>query len=67
MTQKKFSDLINEFSTIWFDWTEFNNRAINKRLPAKERRLAAVEAEKVLFKRYRLVRELDAFFEGMER
>tara|TARA_Y100000310_G_scaffold316153_1_gene367559 strand:- start:1368 stop:1571 length:204 start_codon:yes stop_codon:yes gene_type:complete len=67
MIQKKFSDLINEFSIIWFDWSAFNNKAIDKKLPAKERRKAAVNAEKILFKRYRLVKELNDFFEDVDK
>jgi len=67
MKQKRFSDLINDFSIIWFVWTEFNNKAIDKNLLAKERKQAAVEAEKILFKRYHLIQELDNFFEAVEK
>lgn len=62
MTEKKFSDYVNEFSTLWSEWTIQNNIAINKTYSFSERRLAAETAEKILNKRYYLIQKIDSFF-----
>ena len=64
--KNKFSDFINEFSTLWSEWSEYNNIAINKNYSFAERRQAAVQAEKLLNKRYYLIEQLDSFFRGKE-
>lgn len=60
----KFSDYINEFSTLWLIWMKHNNIAIDKTKTAPERRAAAVAAEKLLNKRYYLIQQLNSFFEN---
>jgi len=60
----KFSDIINEFSTLWQKWMKYNNIAISKNYTFSERKKAAVQAEKILNKRYYLIQELNKFFEG---
>jgi hypothetical protein len=63
----KFSELINEFSIVWPEWIKYNNIAVNKNFSYSERRKAAVQAEKILNKRYYLIQEINKFFEKEEK
>ena len=63
----KFSDCVNEFVLLWINWMKANNIAIDKRYYASERRKAAIEAELLIKKRYKLVQEIDHHFNKYDK
>ena len=58
----KFSDCVNEFVSLWVTWLKYNDIAINKNEEASSRRSAAISAEKLLNRRYKLVEEINKHF-----
>jgi|TARA_R110000824_G_scaffold84522_3_gene210811 hypothetical protein len=58
----KFSDCVNEFVSLWVTWLKYNDIAINKNEEASNRRSAAISAEKLLNRRYKLVEEINKHF-----
>jgi len=58
----KFSECVNEFVSLWINWMKANNIAIDKKYAASERRRAAIKAELLIKKRYKLVQEVDKHF-----
>lgn len=60
--QMKFSEAVSEITQLWCEWIKYNDIAINATKSAKERRAAAVAAEKLLNRRYELTQIMDSFF-----
>lgn len=62
----KFSECINEFSTIWQEWAKCNDIAVDKTESNKARREAAVKAEKILNRRYYLTNKINEYFDAFD-
>ena len=62
----KFSDCVNEFVSLWINWMSVNNIAVDKKQNYKARREAAIKAELLLKKRYKLVQTMDSYFSDYE-
>jgi len=62
----KFSDCVNEFVSLWVTWLKYNDIAIDKNKTASSRRSAAISAEKLLNRRYKLVEEINKHFDRFD-
>ena len=62
----KFSDCVNEFVSLWVTWLKYNDIAIDKNETASSRRSAAISAEKLLNRRYKLVEEINKHFDRFD-
>lgn len=59
----RFSEAVTEITTLWCLWLQHNDIAIDATKSAKERRAAAVAAERLLNRRYELQQIMDSFFD----
>lgn len=59
---KKFSDLVTEFTHMWISWMKYNAICKDENLSIEKRKNAADECEKLIDKRYTIIEQLDAFF-----
>lgn len=58
---------IEELVQCWLDWIKNNSIALNSSANYKERYLAALDCERLINKRYKLIEEIDELFEAKAR
>lgn len=58
----KFSDIIEELTLVWLSWMKYNSVAMDSSLDVLTRKIAVLECEKLIDKKYELMEKMDMFF-----
>lgn len=60
----KFSELISELTEMWLLWMKHNSIVRDETLPIEDRKISAIECEKLINLEYEITEKLDNFFKN---